>query len=68
MPVYEYKGLDKKGKAVSGIKDAESARSLKNNLKNEGVFLTDVKESDTRAISEKGEVSFKRSFKCCKRL
>ena len=63
MPVYEYKGLDKKGKAVSGIKDAESARLLKNSLKNEGVFLTDVKESDTRAISAKGEVSFKKSFK-----
>ncbi|GAB4290928.1 MAG: type II secretion system inner membrane protein GspF [Myxococcota bacterium] len=62
MPVYEYKGFDTSGKPVNGIRDAETVRSLKSALKKEGIFLTEVKESETRAISDRGEVSFRRTF------
>ena len=45
MPIYEYKGLNAKGKATSGIKDADSPRSLKERLKRDGVFLTQFTET-----------------------
>src|SRR5262245_45744522 len=44
MPVFQYRGFDAKGKPVRGIKDADSPRTLRQNLRREGVLLTDVKE------------------------
>lgn len=48
MPVFQYKGFDAKGKAVSGIKDADSPRVLRTLLRREGVLLTEVRESTVR--------------------
>ncbi len=45
MPVYAYKGFDAAGKAVSGTRDADSPRTIKQLLKRDGVFITDLKES-----------------------
>lgn len=45
MPIYEYKGLSTKGKAVAGVLDADSPRSLKERLGREGVFLSEYVES-----------------------
>jgi general secretion pathway protein F len=42
MAVYEYKGLSAAGKAVTGMKEAESTKALRGVLKKEGIFLTDV--------------------------
>jgi general secretion pathway protein F len=42
MAVYEFKGLSAAGKAVTGMKEAESPKALRSILKKEGVFLTDV--------------------------
>ena len=42
MAVYEFKGLNAAGKAVTGLKEAESPKTLRALLKKEGVFLTDV--------------------------
>jgi general secretion pathway protein F len=47
MPVFQYKGFDSKGKPVSGIKDADSPRTLRQNLRRDGILLTEVKESAT---------------------
>ncbi len=47
MPVFQYKGFDSKGKPVNGIKDADSPRNLRMNLRREGVLITEVKESAT---------------------
>lgn len=44
MAVFEYKGLSSKGKAVSGVRDAESPRALKAALRKEGVFLSQYAE------------------------
>ena len=46
MAVYEYKGLNSKGKPVSGVVDADNPRVLKANLRKEGVFLTEYAETD----------------------
>ena len=45
MPVFSYKGYDPKGKLVSGVKDADSLRTLKSVLKRDGVLLTEAKEA-----------------------
>ncbi len=42
MPVFEYKGFDARGKAVKGLKEADSARALRTNLRKEGVMVTEV--------------------------
>jgi len=45
MPVFQFKGFDSKGKAVSGVKDADNPRALRTLLRREGILLTEVKES-----------------------
>ncbi len=45
MPIYEYKGLNAKGKPVNGVLDADSPRSLKERLLKEGVFISEYIES-----------------------
>ncbi len=42
MPVFEYRGLNEAGKTVSGLKEADSAKSLRAALRKDGVFLTEV--------------------------
>jgi len=42
MPVFEYKGLNEAGKALKGVRDADSAKTLRTVLRKEGIFLTEV--------------------------
>ena len=42
MPAFEYRGLNKAGKEVRGVRDAETEKVLRTNLKHEGIFLTRV--------------------------
>ena len=44
MAVYEYKGLDGRGKAIAGIIDAEGAKSARIRLRKQGLFPTDIKQ------------------------
>jgi len=44
MPVFEYKGLDARGKNVGGIFDAPDPKSLRAQLRKTGVFLTEIVE------------------------
>jgi len=65
MPVYAYKGVDVRGKAKAGVKDAESPRTLRKLLRGEGVFVTDFSEEHERVVSGKGlsrEVDIKGIF------
>lgn len=55
MPVFEYKALNQAGKAVQGLREADSPKSLRATLRREGVFLTDVlgqKQADAQAARE----------------
>ena len=45
MPIYEYKGMNAKGKAAAGVLDADSPRSLKERLFKDGIFLSEYVES-----------------------
>lgn len=63
MAVYEYKGLNKSGKEVSGVAEADNERALKANLKREGIFLTQVgkgKKEGQGALAQ--EVDIKSAF------
>ncbi|HEY2743821.1 MAG TPA: type II secretion system inner membrane protein GspF [Polyangia bacterium] len=51
MPVFSYKGFDTRGKAVSGVKDADNLRALRANLKRDGVLITEAKEAALRAAA-----------------
>jgi general secretion pathway protein F len=41
MPVYAYKGIGPGGKAVSGVRDADSPKSLRQLMRKDGVVLTE---------------------------
>jgi general secretion pathway protein F len=65
MPVFAYKGLDGRGKRVSGVRDAENPRVLRGLMRKEGVFVTELSEERERVISGKGlsrEVDIKGLF------
>jgi general secretion pathway protein F len=63
MPVYEYKGLNKAGKTVKGIEDAESRNALRQVLQGRGIFVTDVYEgSGSRMASKSGDVDLAKMF------
>ncbi len=47
MPVYEYKALDKSGKTVSGIMDADSSQEARVKLREREVYITELHETAT---------------------
>lgn len=57
MAVFEYKGLDAAGKTVSGMKEAESPKSLRAALRRDGVFLTDVVGQSDGSIKGAGKTA-----------
>lgn len=42
MPVFEYKGLDARGKQVKGVLDAADPKTLRASLRKNGIFLTEI--------------------------
>jgi general secretion pathway protein F len=60
MPIFEYRGLNKSGKNVKGIVDAENSRAARAKLKKDNIFVTEIKdkkkaESKNRQASVKGK-------------
>jgi len=56
MPVYEYKGIDGKGKNVTGVIDAENEKAGRLKLRKIGVFTTDMHLEGSRGMSLSGDV------------
>ncbi|KPJ99577.1 MAG: type II secretion system protein GspF [Desulfobacterales bacterium SG8_35] len=52
MPVYEYTALDRAGKNVAGIIDADSTVAARQKLRASGKYPVQVKETTTKARSE----------------
>jgi len=44
VALFQYKGLNAKGKVVDGVQDAENARVLQASLRRQGIFVTEYKE------------------------
>src|SRR6266568_2196714 len=57
MPVFEYRALDGAGKGVSGLKEADSPRSLRTALRRESLFLTEVVGQQQAAEAAARDVS-----------
>ncbi len=57
MAVFEYRGLDAAGKTVSGMKEAESPRTLRTVLRRDGIFLTDVLGQSEGSIKGGGKTA-----------
>jgi len=54
MPVFEYKGLDARGRAVGGVLDASDPKALKATLRRDGVFLTEIiLESQKKSLAQR---------------
>lgn len=60
MPVFEYKALTGSGKAVQGLREADSARTLRTVLRREGVFLTEVLGEQQAKAQQAREVNVRR--------
>ena len=63
MPVFEYRGVDTRGKNVHGIIDADTARFARTKLKKSGVFPTEVLEAVTQRRGRRQELSLGNLFK-----
>lgn len=44
MSLYAWKGLDGGGKAVAGTRDADGAKALRQSLRKDGIFITELSE------------------------
>ena len=42
MPVYEYKGINKQGRRTKGSFDAENSKAVRQRLRKQGVYVTEV--------------------------
>ncbi|MBW1878697.1 MAG: type II secretion system inner membrane protein GspF [Deltaproteobacteria bacterium] len=65
MPVFEYKGFDGGGKAVSGIIDADNPKVARSRLRRQGLFPTDVDVQTKEGSKGTGlnrEIEFSRYF------
>ena len=49
MPVYEYRALDKKGKNLKGIIDAESESQARSKLRSSGKYPVSIKVSRSKS-------------------
>jgi general secretion pathway protein F len=54
MPVFEYSGLTEAGKNVRGLKDAETAKTLRALLRKDGVYLTESRTAEAGAVAGGG--------------
>jgi general secretion pathway protein F len=60
MPIFEYKGVNETGKAVEGIREADSPKGLRALLRKEGVFLSEVTaEQEKQARAAAGDIDVK---------
>jgi general secretion pathway protein F len=62
MPVFAYKGYNAQGKVVSGTQDADSPRAIKQMLRRDGVFLTELTESNPSKKNAQARKSFEWSL------
>lgn len=59
MPVFEYTGLNAKGKKASGIIDAESALAARHKLRSSSIFPTAISEVHSTAAVKENHRRFK---------
>jgi general secretion pathway protein F len=68
VPVYAYKGVDSSGRATKSFVDAESQRAARARLRREGVYLTELVETDAPAVRKSRPGSARLSFAWLRRI
>ncbi|MDH3199978.1 MAG: type II secretion system inner membrane protein GspF [Myxococcales bacterium] len=63
MAVYAYRGLDAKGKSVKGVRDADSAKALRNVLKRDGILATEILEQSEAVRKAARDIDFGKLFR-----
>jgi general secretion pathway protein F len=63
MAVYAYKGIDSRGKAVKGSRDADNAKALRTFLKRDGILATEILEQSEAARKAARDIDFARIFR-----
>ena len=63
MAVYQFKGVTAAGKNVSGIRNADSVRTLQGLLRKEGIFPTEISQQADDRAKAAGEIDVKRFTK-----
>ena len=53
MAVFEFKGIDKSGKDVKGLRNSDTESQLKALLSNEGIFVTNIKSIKQKTSAKK---------------
>lgn len=56
MPLYEYKALNRRGKKVKGVVDADSSKVARTELKKKGIYVTEVYNKSQKKTRTKGRV------------
>jgi len=49
--VFEYKGIDRSGKKLKGIVQADSIKEALDKLKEQGILVTDIVEKSEKRVS-----------------
>lgn len=62
MPLYEFAGMNEAGKAVKGMREADSQKALRALLRKEGIYLTQVALGAAARAGEKGEEAARQWF------
>jgi len=57
MPIYSYKGLDKTGKEIKAVVNAETIIQAKNKIKLSGVMIIDIKEKKSKSGDSASNIS-----------
>ena len=63
MGVYAYKGIDARGKAVKGNRDADNAQALRVVLKRDGILATEILEQSEAARKTARDIDLGRIFR-----
>jgi general secretion pathway protein F len=67
VPVYAYKGVDSSGRPTRSFVDAENQRAARARLRREGVYLTELVETDAQATRAR-RTSLRISFESLRRV
>lgn len=57
IPIYAYKAIDAAGKSARGSITAENVRAARSRMKSEGLFLTEINESNKASPSTNGDTA-----------
>jgi general secretion pathway protein F len=58
MAVFEFKGINKNGKEIKGIRNSDTESQLKSLLANEGIFVTNIKSIKQKIITSNSKSAF----------